>query len=104
MAMTAPPAPPPYAPEHVRARYWREHTMRLSRRELGEMLAMSESRIEDLERGTVRGDERPIDPASMQRYRLACAALTLGIEFDWVSLIMTTPVPVTITLYAPDKA
>lgn len=92
------PAPTNDAPEHERARYWREHIMGLSRRELAERLAMSVSRIEDMERGNVRGDERPIDPASMTRYRLACAAITLGVSFNFLALTMTTSVPVKITL------
>lgn len=102
MPATVPPAPPADAPEHVRARFWREHIMRLSRAQLGRLLAMSVSRIEDLERGFVRGAGRPIDPASMTRYRLACAALTMGANFNFLTLRLSPPDVVPLSMFFPD--
>ena len=68
--------PSPKAPEHERARWWRENVMKMSRRALAEELGMSESRISDIEAGVAsRSSGEAIDPALMTRHRLACAAL-----------------------------
>jgi len=98
--VTAPVVPRPDAPEHERARYWRENVVGLSRRELAERIGMSESRIMDIEAGQVRGDGRAIEPDAMQRYRLACAAVTLGVKFDWLTLSLSPAAPVRILVGA----
>lgn len=84
------------APEHVRARWWRENVVRLSRAALAEAIGYSPSIITDIERGANRGTGAPIDPAVMHRYRMACAALTVGASFDWTSCRLRPAVPVTI--------
>ena len=88
---TKPKRPPAKAPEHERARYWRENIVNLSRRELAERIGISASRITDYERGHDRGSGAPIDQGARTRYRLACAAVALGIEFDWLTLSHLTP-------------
>ena len=91
------------APEHERARYWRENIVNLSRRELAERVGISESRITDYERGHDRGSGEPIDQGTMTRYRLACAAIMLGVEFDWLTLSLTPPGQVRITMPGGDS-
>jgi transcriptional regulator with XRE-family HTH domain len=71
--------------EHVKARWWREIIIQMTRAELAQRIGVSESRILDIEAGKTRGTGKPVDEATMQRYRMACAALTLGIEFDWLT-------------------
>ena len=95
--------PPAKAPEHERARYWRENIVNLSRRELAERIGISASRITDYERGHDRGSGVPIDQGTMTRYRLACAAIMLGIEFDWLTLSLTPPGQVRITMPGGDS-
>ncbi|MEM1040882.1 MAG: helix-turn-helix transcriptional regulator [Pseudomonadota bacterium] len=68
--------------EHERARQWREN-MGLSRDRLSELVGFSASRISEIEAGISRTDGRPVSDGVMQRYRMACAAVALGIEFDW---------------------
>lgn len=92
-------APPDDAPEHVRARYWREHVAKMSRPELGELIGYSVSTIGDIEAGMNRITRKPIDPQAMKRYRLLCAAAGLGIEFDWGPLRMTMTDPVALTMW-----
>ena len=91
------------APEHERARYWRENIVNLSRRELAERIGISASRITDYERGHDRGSGVPIDQGTMTRYRLACAAIMLGVEFDWLTLSLTPPGQVRITMPGGDS-
>ena len=87
-----------------RARYWRENIVNLSRRELAERIGISASRITDYERGHDRGSGVPIDQGTMTRYRLACAAVALGVEFDWLTLSHLTPLgQVRITMPAGDS-
>lgn len=78
--------PPPDSPEHVRAKWWREHIAQLSQRELAALTGFSISRIVDIEAGVTRGSGEPIDSATMTRYRMVCAAVTLGARFDWLTL------------------
>jgi len=75
-------------PEHVRCRWWRDFVVQLSRKDLAELVGVSESRIMDIEAGKTRGTGAPIDAATMQRYRMACAAVALGVEFDWLECRM----------------
>lgn len=72
-------------PEHARARQWRENAG-LSRQQLSRLTGFSISAIQDYERGTL-STGRPVDPAMMQRYRLACAAIAFRkAAFAWDKL------------------
>lgn len=64
------------APEGVRAHWWRENVLRMSRPQLADKIGRSVSYIESLELGT-----RP--PEDFTAYRLLCAAVWAGLEFDW---------------------
>ncbi len=39
----------------------------------------------------------------MRRYRLACAAVTLGVEFDWSEISLKTALPLEIKLNIKDQ-
>jgi len=81
---TSPAEPPaPDAPEHVKARWWREHVAHLSRKALAERIGFSPSAINNYERGYDRSKHIPMDYG---RYRLLCGAVAANIEFDWLSL------------------
>lgn len=99
MGDNLPPYPPESAPEHVKAKYWREHIVRLSRPKLAEMIGMSVSTIADIEAGHNRSTKAVIDTAVMQRYRMCCAAVMAGIEFDWLSMSLIPDVPVQIRMF-----
>lgn len=99
MADIIPQYPPESAPEHVKAKYWREHIVRLSRPKLAEMIGMSVSSIADIETGHNRSTKAVIDGAVMQRYRMCCAAVMAGIEFDWFSVSLIPDVPVQIRMF-----
>lgn len=71
--------PPTDAPEHVRCKWWRQELMELTREQVAGLTGFSVSSIRDFETG---GKE--IDDAVRKRYRMACAAVTLGVEFDWL--------------------
>lgn len=71
------------APEHVKAKWWREEVMGLSRPALAEMIGRSVAYIEDMERGTQRPSGAPI--TDYTAYRAACASVAAGVEFDWMS-------------------
>lgn len=74
---TLPAEPPrPAAPEGQRAAYWREQTMRLSRPALAVILGIKSTKTIAKYEGM---DVVPLE------YRLACAALMVGVEFDWFS-------------------
>ena len=64
------------APEHERARYWRENIVNLSRRELAERIGISASRITDYERGHDRGSGEPIDQGTMSISGWLCPSTT----------------------------
>jgi transcriptional regulator with XRE-family HTH domain len=69
-------------PEAEKARLWRI-AMGFSRRELAQLTGFSESLIADIEVGHYRENEHPISDRAMRRYRLACAAITADVHFDW---------------------
>jgi transcriptional regulator with XRE-family HTH domain len=71
-------------PEHELARQWRER-MGWSRAELAKLIGYSLSAIADYESGRSRSSGKPIGDNEWLRYRLACAAITAHIEFDWTS-------------------
>lgn len=95
--------PAPDAPEHVRARWWRIHSVKMTRAEVAELTGVSASRIADIEAGENRSTKQPIDDATMKRYRMACAAVTLGADFDFVTLSVIPTVPVEIRLFRGSK-
>lgn len=70
-------------PEHELARRWRLNIMRLSAVDLAKLTHYSVSSIVDFERGHYRGVDKPIEPDVMARYRLVCAAVAAGLDFDW---------------------
>jgi len=88
------------------ARHWREKIMKLSRRELAELTGFSASRISDIEQGSNRASGAETDEANMLRYRLACAAVTLGAQFNWteISLKTTVPIEIKLNIEATDQA
>jgi transcriptional regulator with XRE-family HTH domain len=67
--------------EHERARHWRE-ACGMTRQELSELTGYSLRQIVLFEKGeTNTGD--PIAPEAWKRYRLICAAVMAGLDFDW---------------------
>lgn len=83
--------PGPDAPEHVKCRWWRNDLMELTREQLSGLTGFSASAIRDYESGT-----KEIDPMTQKRYRMACAAVAMGVQFDWLttSLEITRPVKI----------
>ncbi len=72
----------PQIPEHERARNWRENAG-LTRAALAKLTGYSYSAIQDIERGT-HPNGNPVPHTAMQRYRLACAAISANlVRFDW---------------------
>lgn len=61
------------SPEGVRAAFWRENVLRLSRPALGSLVGITNQTVAKFEGMAVV----PV------WYRLACAALTSGVAFDW---------------------
>lgn len=86
--------PPRDAPEHIRARYWREYIAKMSRPELAEAIGYSVSSIGDMEAGMNRITKKPVDAVTMKRYRLLCMTVGLTAEFDWdeMSMMITEPI------------
>lgn len=81
------------APEHVKCRWWRNDLMEMTREQLAGLTGFSVSAIRDFESGT-----KDIDPASRKRYRTACAAVALGVQFDWLNASLKIERKMTITL------
>lgn len=80
----------PQITEHQAARQWRE-SAGLSRAQLAKLTGYSISAIQDYERGTL-STGRPVDPAMMQRFRLACAAIAFRkAAFAWDKLPSPKP-------------
>lgn len=75
-----------YTTEGARARAWRE-ACGLSRRELAARTGYGESTIEQIERGYFKPG-KPVEESTMRTYRLACAAVALGLTFDWRTVRM----------------
>lgn len=86
-------------PEHVKMRYWRAEIVKMSQPELSKVSGFSVSTIADMEAGMNRSTKTPLDPNAVKRYRMACAAVTLGCKFDWLSLRMIPDAPVEIRLF-----
>lgn len=82
--------------EGQQARKWRENSG-LSRRKLAELTGYAESSIAAIERGEW-GPDKPVDPNTFKTYRLTCAAVALGVIFDWDRLELTPRGVVQITI------
>lgn len=63
--------------------------MELTRPQLATLIGFSASGIKDFE-----NPNKVIDENTRKRYRMACAALALGLEFDWLSCtqVITRPI------------
>lgn len=70
-------------PEYVLCKRWRLEQMELTREQLSTLTGFSASMIKDYER-----PNKVIDENARKRYRLACAAVQYGIEFDWADATM----------------
>lgn len=75
-------APARSAPEHEKARWWRESKMGLTRDALAPLLGLTVSAIADYETGKQRSTGQKISDKAWRRYRLACAALDTR-KGDW---------------------
>ena len=80
-------------PEHVLCKRWREEVMELSRPQLAALTGYSAAAIKDFERA-----DKIVDAMARKRYRLACAAAVMGIQFDWVETVLEISRPVEITI------
>lgn len=96
--------PPKSAPEHVRARFWRENIAKMSRPALAEAIGYSVSTIGDMEAGMNRITKKPIDAVTMKRYRLLCMTVGLDAEFDWDEVEMIIVQPVMLRMWGSVKA
>ena len=86
------------APEHERALWWRENVVGLSRSELAKRIGYSETAIMNIELGVQQDTGRPVEERAMLRYRLACAAITLDVLFDWATCTLQLESPVTLSV------
>lgn len=78
--------------EPERARYWRETIMGWSRRQLAPRIGLSVDAIRRYEEGGIADDRLWL------RYRLACAAVTMGVSFDWTTATVMSFGGVTVAL------
>lgn len=86
--------------QHRLALQWRL-SMGLTRAALSDLTGYSAQTISTYERGKQHNGE-PIDEAAMQRYRLACASITAGLDFDWRSASIDVMRKERIGLWAAD--
>lgn len=78
---------PPDAPESLKARWWREHVVRLNRDELSDLTGFSVMSIRQFEAGVNNATGEPPGEDAWKRYRTACASISAGVvTFDWVSI------------------
>lgn len=91
--------PAPDAPEHVRAHWWRVHIAKLARPALAERLGKSPAYVQRMEAGEING--RPIEAAEYAMYRLACAAISAGVKFDWIETRLEIAPGITVNRAAP---
>lgn len=85
-------------PEHVLCRRWREDVLELSRPQMATLTGYSAASIKDFEKAG-----RDIDEKARKRYRLAVAAASFGVEFDWQDAYLRTRVPVEMTIRRPRR-
>lgn len=74
----APAKLPANAPEGMRAAWWRENVMRMSREKLAEALS---AKGLNMSVGSIKRAEA--SPKVSQFYKLACAALVMPIDFEF---------------------
>lgn len=67
---------------HVVAEAWRR-SIGLSRAELSRLTGYSVAHVRNMERGINIATGRPIPPRSFIRYKMACAAVHAGLDFDF---------------------
>lgn len=85
------PIPDDDAPEHVRCKWWRQEWMDLTRDQLAGLTGFSVASIRDYEDGV-----KDIPAAVRKRYRMACAAVAMGLEFDWENAVLKIDRPATL--------
>ncbi len=92
--------PSPDAPEHEKCKWWRMEVVSLSREQLSPLIGFSAAAIKDFERAN-----KAVDPMARKRYMMACAALSIGVEFNWLetSLLISRPVEITMKMEAKRK-
>ena len=86
--------------EGARAKAWRR-AQRMSRRELAERTGYGLSTVNAIERGAWASG-KAVDESTMRTYRLACAAVALGVAFDWQTLELH-PLRVVIRVPGPSE-
>lgn len=84
-------------PEHVLCRRWREEVLELSRTEMAALTGFSADAIKDYERA-----DKNIDEKARRRYRMVVAAVTMGIQFDWLTVRYKPTVPIEILIRRDD--
>lgn len=78
LRLTTPDKLPKNAPEGLRAAWWRERVLKMSRPELAKQLGMTPLAIFNIETSQTA--------KVRDTYRLALAALSIGIMFDWKNI------------------
>jgi hypothetical protein len=88
------------APEHEKCKWWRTEVVSLSREQLAPLIGFSAAAIKDFER-----TNKAVDPMARKRYMMACAALSIGVNFNWLetSLLISRPVEITMKMEAKRK-
>lgn len=84
-------------PEYLLCKRWREDVLELTREQLSTLTGYSAGVIKDYER-----PDKKIDEKARKRYRLAVAAASFGIEFNWVETTFKPFVPITISIRRDD--
>lgn len=69
--------------EGVKARWWRENIMRMSRKDISDLTGYSTVHIGNIEGDWNSSTKGPPPPRAYQQYRVACAAISAGVVFDW---------------------
>jgi hypothetical protein len=75
---------------HVLAEAWR-HSIGLSRARLSKLTGYSVGHIRNMEAGLNHATRQPIPARSFVRYRMACAAIHAGLEFDFRNCVVGSP-------------
>jgi len=76
------------SPEHVKAMWWRIYVLKVTREKLAELVGYSADAIKAYERGT-NAEGEAIGEGAWRRYRNACAAVAVGVKFDWLNATVT---------------
>src|SRR4051812_7387379 len=72
---------------HVLAEAWR-HSMGLSRAQLSKLTGYSIAHIRNIEAGRNHATRRPIPARSFVRYKMVCAAVHAGLEFNFRTCVV----------------